>query len=547
MKEYILQGKIFTADRENLFVEAIAVKDGKIVCSGSLENAKIALPGAEVIKKDGFIMPGITEGHAHVTQSTELLSGCDIYHIDTVEKYLEKIKTFINENPDDKYVMGAGYDNGVFDENGPTARMLDSVCADKPVVMMASDHHSRWMNTKALEMSGITKDTPNPFSGEIVRDKNGNATGWLKEAAMSYSVPALCPLTVDDYCEAILFYQDIALSYGITNVFEPMYDCRRDYFVRAMAYKKLEDEGKLKLNVTLGYTIEGSDGDGAKCFAEMEKIRDILKGYKKVRLTTTKMFVDGVIECHTAYLRDDYADAPGDRGYPIYTREQMKNLCVESLERGFDIHTHVIGDAASDMAIDSYEYAQNKYSEKHGRADFRNALTHVQIIRPDQFDRIADNKIIAVTNPYWHFFDPVYYDELEKPFLGAERAAREYPMNSFLKRGTVISQATDYPVTFPPKTMDSLHLMVNRTSPSEEQLDPLGADERISIDDALIVLTYGGAYQTRFEKSKGTLTEGKDADFIVLDINPYETEKHDLWKCKINRTYISGECVYNRG
>ncbi len=547
MTEYIFKGKIFTADKSNLFAEAMAVKDGKVVYSGDFESAKASLPEAEIIEKDGFIMPGITEGHAHVTQSTELISGCDLYHIDSVEKYLNIIKEFIAAHPDDEYVMGSGYDNGVFDENGPTARMLDSVCADKPVVMMASDHHSRWMNSKAIEMAGITKDTPDPFSGEIVRDKDGNATGWLKEAAMIYSVKALCPLDVDDYAQAILFYQDIAVQYGITNVFEPIYDCRRDYYIRAMAYKKLEDEGKLKLNVTIGYTIEGSDGDGAACFADMEKIREELKDCKKVKLTTTKMFVDGVVECHTAFLRDDYSDAPGDKGYPIYTQEQMKQLCLESLERGFDVHTHVIGDAASDMALESYEYAQNEYLKKHGEADFRNALTHVQIMQPDQYDRMHKLNVVGVTNPYWHFLDPVYYEELELPFLGAERAAKEYPMNSMLSKGIVLSQATDYPVTFPPKTMDSLHLMVNRTAPAELQLAPLGPEERLTLDQALMALTYGGAYQVRKENEKGSLTAGKDADFVILDRDPYTMAAKDLWKCQIKETYISGEVVYTKG
>lgn len=544
-KEYIVQGCIYTANKDMKFARAMALQNGKILYVGDLQGAKNILPAAPIIKKQGFIMPGIAEGHAHITCTSETVFGVTLNNLHSVEEYQDKIRDFIKTHPEEKVIWGSGYDNGIFDSTGPTARLLDRVEKERPVVMIASDHHSRWLNTTALKLAGITDETPNPANGEIVRYPNGKATGWLKEAAMDFSAKVLEKLDRKDYAKAIERYQQIAFENGVTMAFEPLYDCRRDYAERAAGYKYLEDRGKLLMTVTLGYSVEGGD-DFTLCLEDMLNIKKSLEKCTNVSLTNLKLFVDGVIECHTAYLRDDYSDSPGNCGRPMYSLDFMKNAILKAEMSGLDTHIHTIGDRATDMSISAIEYAQTETAKLKGKTDFRNCLVHLQIADSEQAKKMAENNIIACTNPYWHYYSPIYYNELEKPFLGEARAKAEYPMKTLLDAGVKISRASDFPVTFPPRSMDALHLMVNRTEPGVTEYPPLGGKECISVEDALQAMTLGGAYQMRLENRKGSLEKGKDADFAILTKNPFEIPKDELYTCEVAETYVGGQCVFKK-
>ena len=189
--------------------------------------------------------------------------------------------------------------------------------------------------------------------------------------------------------------------------------------------------------------------------------------------------------------------------------------------------------------LNAYEYGQTETDR-----DYRNAITHLQVMVPEHVDRMKILGVVAVTNPYWHFRNSVYYDTLEKPFLGEERASKEYYMRSITDAGIVTSCASDFPVTVPPRTMDALHLMVNRKQPGHPEMEEMGAGETISVEDGLQVLTYGGAYQNRLEKTKGSLEAGKDADFVLLDSDVLAIPKEDIYKTQVTATYICGEKVW---
>ena len=538
--EQIYIGKIYTANEHQEVAEAMLVADGKIAGIGTLDSlSEKCSENTEKIYVDGLIIPGITEGHAHITCSTEMVFGVALGHVNSPEEYLEKIRDYYESNPNTTRIVGSGYDNGVFGPEGPTAKLLDCVSRDIPIVMIASDHHSRWLNSKALEMSGIEDNTPNPENGEIVRDNVGKATGWLKETAMAFTNSVISPMTERDYAKAILYYQQIALANGVTIAFEPMFDSLKDYEIRAKGYELLAENEELLVTFRLGYSIEADD-DPEDAFAKMNRIRNRLASYEKVQLTTAKFFVDGVVECHTAFLREPYADTPGDCGTPTYTREQYCQLARRAAELGYDLHSHVIGDAAADMALEAYAAADN------APKDIRYCLTHLQILQQEQIEKMGQMGILAVTNPYWHYREPVYYEELEKPFLGEKRAAREYPMRSLQKHGVKMSQASDFPVTIPPNTMESLHIMVNRQKPGDINSPVLGEEECLSVKDALDVLTMGGAYQNRLEKQKGSLEEGKDADFVVLDRDVLSIDPENIYQTEVVATYIAGDCVWQQ-
>ena len=542
----IIRSRIYPADGTGTFAEAMAIRDGKILAVGSWEDL---LPWAdnetEIEEKPGLIIPGITEGHAHVTCASEMVFGLALGAADSPEEYLERIRSFRVTHPDADYIVGSGYDNGVFDQPGPTAALMDTAVSDIPVVMIASDHHSRWLNTAALERTGITDRTPDPLNGEIVRDALGHATGWLKETAQLFTSQVLPPMSPEDYAKAVLFYQQLALSNGVTTAFEPMYDCMRDYDLRAEAYRLLDQRNELSMSFSLGWSLE-ADENLAVSRENLRKARERLSACRKVCPNTAKFFADGVVECHTAFLREDYADTPGNRGEPTFSPEAFRAEVSTALEDGFDVHIHVIGDAALDMALDALEEGQNRARNIRGEAGFRNAVTHLQLAWPDQITRMKKLGLVAVTNPYWHYSSPVYYEALELPYLGARRAKAQYPMKSLVQSRIPVSQASDYPVTNPPRTMDSLHLMVNRRDPKHPEDEALGPQECLSVREALDILTRNGAYQLRLEQRKGTLEPGKDADFCVLSADPFFVPKEDLHRIEVLETWTDGILRYHR-
>ncbi len=541
--ETVVIGKIYTADGGD-FAEAMAISDGKTVFVGSERDAmRLCSKDTTIIRRSGLIVPGMTEGHAHVTCASEALFGVALGRAEDPEEYIFRIREYLAAHPSASAVIGSGYDNSVFGDQGPTAKLLDTVSSDIPIIMIASDHHSRWVNSKALALAGITKDTADPLNGKIMRFPDGEPTGWLKESAMSL-VNAVTPkLSPDEYAEAIKYYQGIALSYGVTNIFEPMFDSLRDYRARAEGYKIADEAGELYLTCRLGYSLEeGDDLDAA--IKAMLAIRRDLSSCGNVKLDTAKFFADGVVECHTAYLRDDYSDAAGDRGAPTISRGTLTKYARLALENGFNVHTHVIGDGAVDLALDAYDDAVSDI----GKIDImpRLALTHLQIVAPDQIKRMKKLGVYAVTNPYWHYTSEAYYEKLEKPYLGEKRAAGEYPMRSLVDAGIPVSQASDFPVTVPPNTMHALHLMVTRKDPEDASAPALNAAECVSRREALDILTIGGAKQLGLDGTKGSIEVGKDADFVVLDKDVFDIDDDALCSVEVLETYVGGVLRYKK-
>lgn len=541
--DLIVYGKIYTADKDRSIAEAIAVSDGKIIYVGDRAGAeKYADDSTQVIEHDeGLVIPGMTEGHAHISSTTEIVYGVSLANKESVDDYVAAIKDYMASHPDEKVVSGSGFENGIFGAQGPIADILDAISTDVPMVMISEDHHSYWVNSKAMELVGVDETTDDVPNGVIVRyPGTGKPTGWFKEMAGNLFSAVLPEMTADNFAHAIEYYQDIALSNGVTIAFEPMFDKKQNYDRRFEGYARLNREGKLKLTFRVGYTLEPAD-DEEHVFAELDKYHEKFKYSPKIQVNTLKIFADGVVEGHTAFLRDDYADAPGDKGEPMLSQERTNAAVKRALDSGYDIHAHAIGDAAIDEILNAYEYGQSEA----GR-DYRNAITHLQVMVPEHVDRMKKLRVVAVTNPYWHFRNSVYYDTLELPYLGEDRASKEYYMRSITDAGIIASCASDFPVTVPPRTMDALHLMVNRKQPEHPEMEEMGDGETISVEDGLQVLTYGGAYQNRLEKTKGSIELGKDADFVLLDTDVLTIPKEEIYKTQVTATYIGGEKVWSK-
>lgn len=533
----IIFGKVFTAEDDHFYAEGFAVKDGKILAAGSKEEIEAYIGKETEVRtyNSGIIVPGFTEGHAHISSTVELTTG-PFVEADSIEKCQKIIKDFADAHPENKTIEGGGFDPGLFGAGGPTADLIDEVVSDRPVILSDEGHHSVWVNTKALEAAGITRDTPDPENGRINHYLDGEPNGFLQEMAIDLITPALTPPTTEDYKKAILYYQQIGLSNGIVSAFEPMLSHTKDEPVRMDAYDELDKEDRLKITYRVAQTLNPAD-DPEKFFEDMIAYHKRFENREKIQVNTVKFFMDGVVDGHTALLREPYKMEPLDCGPLMFEQEDLDKRMERALKEGFSIHVHAIGDAAIDEALNGLEYAQARIP-----GSYRNAITHLQVCQPDQPGRMKALNVVAVVNPYWHYETPLY-EPLEFPFLGKERAEHMYYVKSYLDEGIVMSQASDFPVTVPPDTMFCLHMMVNRFDPKTSK-KPYFPEECIDVEQALKVLTSGGAYENFLEDKKGSIRAGKDADFVVLSQDVTAMPKEEIYKTKVLETWIGGECCY---
>lgn len=533
----VVFGKVFTAEEDALFAEGFAVKDGKILAVGSREEIEAYIGEDTRVRHydAGLIVPGFTEGHAHISSSVELTTGPYV-GADSIEECQRIIKEFADAHPDHATIEGGGFDPGLFGPEGPTADILDAVVPDRPVIISDEGHHSVWVNTKALEKAGITRDTPDPENGQINHGPDGEPSGFLQEMAIDLITPAMTMPTVEDYKEAILYYQQIGLSNGIVSAFEPMLSHSGDEPVRMAAYDALDREKKLQITYRVAQTLNPSD-DADVFYEKAIAYHKRFEGREKIQMNTIKFFMDGVVDGHTAVLREPYQMEPFDCGPLMYEQDELNKRAERALKEGFSIHIHAIGDAAIDEALNAYEYAQAKVP-----GEYRNAITHLQVCQPDQPERMKKLNVVAVVNPYWHYETPLY-QPLELPFLGKERAEHMYYLKSYLDEGIIMSQASDFPVTVPPNTMFCLHMMVNRFDPKTSR-KPYFPEQCIDVVSALKILTMGGAYENFLEDRKGSIKAGKDADFVLLSQDVTAIPKETIYKTRVLETWIGGDCCY---
>ena len=534
--DLIILGKVFTSEKETPYAEGFAVSGGKIIAVGSREEVMTYKTENTEVKEypSGIIVPGFTEGHAHISSTVELVKG-PFLGVDSVEKCQEIIKEFADSHPDEPAIMGGGFDPGLFGPEGPFAAVIDEVVSDRPVIISDEGHHSVWVNSKAMEIAGITKDTPDPASGKINHYENGEPAGFLQEMAIDLITPALPEIVKEDYMDAILYYQNIGLSNGIVLAFEPMLSHSADENLRLDAYEALAEEEKLKITYRVALTMNPGDAS-EPFFSRAAAQHDRFSKYEKVQINTIKFFMDGVVDGHTALLREPYKLPPYDCGPLMFEQEDLNERMTAALRKGFSIHIHAIGDAAIDEALNGLEAAQTAVP-----GACRNAITHLQVCQPDHPKRMKELGVVAVVNPYWHYRTPLY-ETLELPFLGKDRAEHMYYLKSFLDAGVPMCQASDFPVTVPPDTMQCLHLMVNRTYPGTAE--PYFSGEAIGVEDALRVMTIGGAYENFLEKEKGSIREGKDADFVVLSQDVTGIPKEEIYTTKVRETWIGGKCCF---
>ncbi|MBP3232593.1 MAG: amidohydrolase family protein [Anaerovibrio sp.] len=416
--------------------------------------------------------------------------------------------------------------------------MLDAVCSDKSIVVESYDGHSMWLNTKAMEEFGINQDAVAKWGKDCVRvDSSGKPTGIISEAP-TFHVRANMKFSVEDMKKYLLAWQDLALSNGYTGAYNAGVEIVSKS--EPLAFYELEKEGKLKYYAYSGSLLQDNTDTPE---ADMDAVAAEAEAHnsKHYKLIGAKVFCDGVVEAHTAWLLDDYLDKPGYRGVSRFDdHKKMVRLIKAAEKHNMNVHVHSIGDASTKAWIDAFAEAE----EATGNFDMRNALAHLHIVRKEDVKRIADYNIMAVAGMMWVGKEPGIFEQ-EVAYVGQEKAERAYPIKSIIDYGGVLGSHSDFPVSPVFSVPWTVCLGATGYLPSYGKSMIRHADQCLSRLDTLKALTINVAYMWHEEERMGSLETGKLANLTVFDKDFMRDDFKDIENAKCLATYVDGELVYN--
>lgn len=528
----LYNGVVYTGDGRTDRVTAVAVGGGRILWAGTDAEARAyAGPHTEVIDLRGrMVLPAFVESHNHPVWAMTLVASAPLYGLGDVEAYLQAVREFAQANPQRPVIHGAGWSSTLFPPGGPRRELLDTVVPDRPVVLSSEDGHSTWVNSRALELAGITAATPDPPGGVIERDADGSPSGTLKELAAEMLDAALPGFSDEDRLQGLRAYQQMAARAGITTSHDASLNAE---FVAA--YLALQAAGELRLRFRGAWTLDPTQGP--EQVAAVTALRDVYRG-PHFQINTAKIFVDGVIEAETGYLLQDYAHRPGYRGELLWQPDNLKAVCAACAAEGLQIHVHAIGDGATRVTLDAFEHAQRVT----GRGDLRHIITHLQLVAPEDIPRMAALGVVAAAQPFWFRKDD-YYHNLQVPYLGQERADREYPMRSLIDAGVLVTSSSDFPVTIPFDPLYGMEMGITRCGGGDNR-EALWPEERATLEEMIASYTRNGAYANFLEGQLGTITAGRLADLVVVERDLFATPPEELRHVPVLLTLFEGQAVH---
>lgn len=530
-------GNIVTLDPRYSVMEAMTIKDGLVQYVGSLAMAKkLCDENTEIMDySNNYVYPGFIEAHMHgILAGPRLAFFADLTQGNSMAEYLEILKKYMEEHPDNPFYYGAGWGEK---DKIPTAADLDAICPDKPMVLNSFDGHSIWMNTKGMEKFGVDKEAAAYWGTDIIRIyEDGTPTGYISEGPVNEITTQMNIMDMEEIKKAMLVWQERALSLGFTSYYEAG---SIEYTLKV--YKELIDEGKWKIRVYTGILIDEHEED------YVEKVRwakEMADKYncEYLQVIGVKIFMDGVVEAHTAWMIDSYKDKPDYYGVKRFCDyDRVVELFKEASRLGMNVHCHTVGDAAVKFALDCIETAQIET----GNMNMRNALAHLQVLRREDIRRLCDLNVVAVVAPLWMARVDGFYDQ-SIDYIGEKRTFYSYPMESFLKHSGILAFHSDFPVSSEMSFQKSIFMACERNMPEnkEEAFYQWNANECISREDALAGITVGPAYAVGQENHLGTLRCGSVANMTVFDKNFLKDDINTIPDSKLIATVIDGEEVY---
>jgi predicted amidohydrolase YtcJ len=527
-------GAVYTVDAVRSWAEAVAVSKGRIVYVGADAGVRQFVgPRTAVVDLQGkMVLPGFHDSHVHPVSGGIELAECNLNELETPEQVLDAVARCAREHPSDPWVRGGGWQLPIFPGGNPRKELLDKVVPDRPVYLTAADGHSAWVNTRALELAGVTAKTPDPPSGRVERDPaTGQPSGTLRESAMdlvSRHLPAYGP---ERYLDGARRGLKLANSFGITSLQEA--SAGEDSL---RAYAELDRRGELTARVVAA--LYADPREGAAQVGRLAELRARYRG-RRFRATSAKIFADGVIEGHTAALLEPYLDRSGDAGKPNFEPEALDALVAALDREKFQVHVHAIGDRAVRMTLDAFERAR----AANGARDSRHHMAHLQLIDPRDVPRFRRLGVVATFQPLWAFAD-TYITQLTEPVLGPERSRWLYPIGSVARTGAVVAGGSDWSVSSM-NPLEAIQVAITRRDPRKTEGPAWLPEELVDLPAMIAAYTINGAYVNFEEAETGSIETGKAADLVVLDRNLFEVPAAEIGKVKVLLALLEGEAVYH--
>lgn len=513
--------------------QAMAVRDGRVLAIGvNDEIRKLRGSGTEVVDLGGhFVMPGFNDAHVHLASGGFEKMNVDLTGTQTLQDMQHRIGSRVVQSAPGEWIVGEGWDHTLWPgQILPTRQDLDVTTNGHPAIFVRVDGHIAIANTAALQAAGVNGKTQAPEGGKIDLDANGEPTGILRETAQSLVFVKVPPPTSAQRRHAAELALANAARWGLTSAQD---NSSWDDF---LIYEELEREGKLTLRISEWLNFK----DAVETLMEHRKHHPL--DDPMLHTAMLKGFMDGSLGSRTAALLAPYENEPGNSGLPQYQQAPLNKMAVERVAAGFQLGFHAIGDRAAQMALDSFDAAENG-SQAHAAAgattprDFRFRIEHDQVIAPDQFAQYKKLGVIASVQPSHLLTDMNWAVER----IGSKRAKTSYPWKQFLDNGVPIAFGTDYPVE-PITPFRGIYSAVTRKN--EAGTEEYYPEQKLTIQQALAAYTVGSAYAQFAEKEKGTLAPGTLADFVVLDRDLTKVAPPEILKTRVLRTVVGGKTVY---
>lgn len=527
---------VFDSIKENPFEGFVAIKENKIIGVGGKDEASAFIDANTKVYEfyNKLVMAGFHDSHTHLLMAGMFETYVNLVDARSEEEAVLMVKKAADESSDkDVWVVGFSWYHVFWDNRTlPTKKSLDKYFPDRPVFLLNAEAHGAWVNSKALEIARITKDTPDPFGGEIARDGNGEPTGFLSESATGLVGKFALVFTPEQEKVLIRAYMKGAKEYGITSVNDV-----QPYFHGDMGnvgtYSEMDKSGELTVRIHVATDLLG-DLDQAEIWRE--KYRS-----DKLRAEMLKQFLDGVSTTHTALVFEEYNDAPGNFGISLNNTEAIKNAVPEGHRRGFSIKLHSCGDKSARMGLDYYENAIKMY----GKNKCRHAIEHIEMLSNEDLPRFGELGIIPSVQPE-HLALTQTFDENPYPVtLGNERADKTWPLKALYDSAGILAIGSDCPVVDNNPFLE-IYRAVTRLHNDGKPKGGWNPRQKLSMYEILRSYTYGSAFGVSRENEIGSLEPQKFADVIVIDRNLFEVNPSQIMDSKLDMTIMDGKIVFKR-
>lgn len=536
-------GPVFTANTVRSRASAVAVRAGRIVAVGGDDVRELVGPSTELVDLRGrMLIPGFQDAHVHPVWGGLDMLRCDLSELGTAAEYLEAIAGYVADHASDEWILGGGWQMSAFPGGTPTAAALDAVTGERPAFFPNRDGHGAWVNSAALRLAGIDRETPDPADGRIERDADGTPSGTLHEGAMALVNRLLPEEPLERLTDALLLGQRYLHSFGITAWQDAIVGSYGDAGDPGPAYLRAAADGTLTARVVGAIWWDRTQG--------LEQIPSILERRDRYRAgrfaaTSVKVMQDGVAENFTAAMLEPYCDDHGhftDNSGISFVDPAVLAEAVPILDaEGFQVHFHAIGDRAVRECLDAVERA----IALNGRSDNRHHIAHIQVVHPEDVPRFRELGVAANMQSLWATYEPQMV-ELTLPFLGEPRSAWQYPFGDLLRAGAVLAAGSDWSVSTP-DPMAAIHTAVNRTAApghEEGEYDAFLPEQAIDLATSLTAYTAGSAWVNHLDDVTGTIEVGKLADLVVLDRDPFAGPAEEIGATHALQTFVEGERVF---